>query len=647
MEVFGIVTGVLGLLPLCRDGLGMLRDVFDAPRTLELSVGRLELQRDKYDQWRDVWRSDDGELDMGFEAYTKSSLVAGKRMLRQLSLLALVLFDVHALEDKYGLKPTHWPDRMESKDLSRFKLKEGEFLTIETQGGFLERCKLNLAFVKRCKFALRRKEAPWVALIDSVKDHIQILTTYGPKAELSIMAKAEIDILRKMQLEELRRRADAATFEARNPQTPIEAVEKYNTYSLAAQFGVVVRFERQHTAVKFTMRDFRIDSSYIISSSRTSTMALLFDYPVKKENRVVLIEWMDESDRNLDRDTKTTTLILATAKPDELLLPKCYGMVEDPVKRRLGLVLAPPAHIRANLPPIMPQGAISQKRMPVSLRELIGKRHPSCQQMLDLGIRFQLAKKFLKAVHMMHNVGWIHKNIRSSSILFFPEANIPSRGSGPPSVASGNPQPIGYLEPLFVGMGSARPDQLNIPLPLSSPPHSNSYYSSDEDDDEPEESVFIDEYGQRLIRIREPPRPRRRRERHPEPEPMLPDLDYYQHPEKRWVVAEGRDRGGRGGRGEVGYSRGHDIYSLGCVLLELGLWNTLDKLVEVEDEDFERVRRGFQSLTMSLDGIAGSIYGNVVRRCLAVNTRERNESEARELSRFMAEIEASLDMCCA
>lgn len=49
---------------------------------------------------------------MGFEAYTKSSLVAGKRMLRQLSLLALVLFDVHALEDKYGLKPTHWPERM-------------------------------------------------------------------------------------------------------------------------------------------------------------------------------------------------------------------------------------------------------------------------------------------------------------------------------------------------------------------------------------------------------------------------------------------------------------------------------------------------------------------------------------------------------
>jgi hypothetical protein len=49
---------------------------------------------------------------MGFEAYTKGNQVAAKRMLRQLSLLASVLFDVHALEDKFGVKPTHWPERM-------------------------------------------------------------------------------------------------------------------------------------------------------------------------------------------------------------------------------------------------------------------------------------------------------------------------------------------------------------------------------------------------------------------------------------------------------------------------------------------------------------------------------------------------------
>ena len=58
--------------------------------------------------------SDEGDIDMGFEAYTKSSLIAGKRMLRQLSLLAQLIFDAHALEDEYGLKPTSWPERVRS-----------------------------------------------------------------------------------------------------------------------------------------------------------------------------------------------------------------------------------------------------------------------------------------------------------------------------------------------------------------------------------------------------------------------------------------------------------------------------------------------------------------------------------------------------
>jgi serine/threonine protein kinase len=159
-------------------------------------------------------------------------------------------------------------------------------------------------------------------------------------------------------------------------------------------------------------------------------------------------------------------------------------------------------------------------------------------------------------------------------------------------------------------MGSARPDQLHLPI-ASPSPHSRpaSYFSSSEhshssasfsdDDDIVEESVFFDEYGQRIV-IREPPkpRPRRRRERERErevEEPVVVNLDYYQHPEKRW---EGR---------KARYNRAHDIYSLGCVLLELGLWGTLEVLVEVEDDDFERVRRGFQSLTMRLDGFVSRL----------------------------------------
>lgn len=90
--------------------------------------------------------------------------------------------------------------------------------------------------------------------------------------------------------------------------------------------------------------------------------------------------------------------MLATPKPAQLLLPTCYGMVEDSYARRFGLVLAPPTHIRSGLPSILPAGAISQKRMPVSLRELMDKRHPACVGMLELGTRFALARRVVGAV---------------------------------------------------------------------------------------------------------------------------------------------------------------------------------------------------------------------------------------------------------
>ncbi|KAH6682537.1 hypothetical protein B0J14DRAFT_127368 [Halenospora varia] len=595
-EVFGIVTGVLSLLPLCRDGLGMITEVFEANNTLQLAVGRLELQRDKFDEWREIWRSDEGEKDVKFEAYAKSNPDSGKRIMRQLALLSQALFDARALEEQYGIKPDGRSTR-DAKDLSAYKLKFGENLTIETQHGFLERCRINMSFMKRARFVFRKKDAAWNHLIDLLKEYNENLTSYGPKYDLAKMLKGEFQVLRQLQLDELRRLAEAAAFEAKNTPADNSNKDRYHDLSLAAQFSAVVKYERPHAAFKFTMRDFRLDASYVLSSSGSSTMALLFDYPVKKEHRVVLIEWIDDLDRDQERDTRIKTLMLATPKPAQILLPTCYGMVEDPFTRRFGLVLAPPAHVRSNLPTILPAGAISQKRMPVSLKELLDKKHPSCPHTLDLGIRFRLAKKLVDAINMMHCVGWVHKNIRSNSILFFPAKNKPS--SGPPGPASGFPQPLGYDEPQFVGLGNARVDDI-----LNDP--DTHYGKTDHIHD------------QRLVSRR----------------PNDINLDYYQHPDKRWNPT-------------LRYSRSHDIYSLGCVLLEIGLWKPLDAVVDVEDEEYERTKRNFQGLTMKLDGMAGSIYGNVVRKCLAINSRERNEAEVRELSQFLSDIAATLDKCYA
>lgn len=110
----------------------MLIDVFEASKTFPLAVGRLELQRDvndsfsstllsrlpqisvnggyvltwqqKFDEWREIWTTDDGEVDIGFEAYAKSNPVFAKRVLRQLALMSQVLFDARGLEEFYGIK---------------------------------------------------------------------------------------------------------------------------------------------------------------------------------------------------------------------------------------------------------------------------------------------------------------------------------------------------------------------------------------------------------------------------------------------------------------------------------------------------------------------------------------------------------------
>lgn len=155
----------------------------------------------------------------------------------------------------------------------------------------------------------------------------------------------------------------------------------------------------------------------------------------------------------------------------------------------------------------------------------------------------------------------VHRNIRSNSILFFPAANMPSRGPAGP--ASGFPQPLGYSEPVFVGLGNARVDDV-----IEDP--GDDYRRGND-------VIYVDEMGQRIKHLQIVKRQNDI------------NLDYYQHPDKRWTPS-------------IRYCRSHDLYSLGCVLLEIGLWKPLHELVEVEDDDFERVKRGFLSLTMDLVG---------------------------------------------
>lgn len=601
-----IVPTVLDLLPLCRDAFNLIKQIFDRPGTLELPAARLEFIIEQYDSWREIWRDEEGRPDLGFEAFATSFPLAGRKVLDQAALIALVLCDTHGLEFKYGIKASQVMKR-EAEDLYIFRLEDGIQLTPETQGNFLERCAANLSYIKRCKFMLRKKGSPWIGLIDLLRGYIEIISSIGPKSDIDRLLRGELDIVRKMQLPQLHRLSEAADYEMRHSYPESDSVRRYHEISLAAKFRAAVKFEALKNTYKFTLCDFLLDPSYAISSP-CSTMALLFDYPVRKEHRIVLIEWADDLGTDQEYYARAKAHMLESPKPDVLLLPGCYGIVEDPIRRRFGLVLATPSHIRYNQAQIRPADAISPSCMPFSLRELLERRHSFCVYILDLGTRISLAKKLIAAVHAMHCVGWVHENLRSSCILFFPSQN-----------QTGHPHPIDYDCPVLLGLCGPHDEYSDAYRP-----NSHDLYS---DGSASESDVWIDSHIERRDIQR---RDLQRREVRPSPKSN--SNNYYAHPDKRWNPA-------------VRYSRAHDIYSLGCLLLEIGLWEPLEQVTDVLDRDYDRVKRALQEATLRLDGMTGSIYANVVRRCLAINTGQRTENETRFLWKFCADIVSTLDVC--
>lgn len=216
--------------------------------------------------------------------------------------------------------------------------------------------------------------------------------------------------------------------------------------------------------------------------------------------------------------------------------------------------------------------------MPKTLRQLI---RGTSRNGLDLGIRFQLARKLIDALHLMHSANWLHKNIRSDVILFFPAKEKIGDIYRP---STSNPQRLAYDEPIFVGFNNSRleitPTTIDREVSIQS----------------------------RNI-----------------------TLDFYQHPEKRHNT-------------KILYCREYDLYSLGCVLLEIGLWQTLDDCLPHEfSSSIDKQKMAIRNLARQLDKSAGSIYTRVVKNCLDI-TRDPSPKAALTFERNIA---VELSQCVA
>lgn len=120
--------------------------------------------------------------------------------------------------------------------------------------------------------------------------------------------------------------------------------------------------------------------------------------------------------------------------------------------------------------------------------------------------------------------------------------------------------------------------------------------------------------------------------------------------EKAGVTAEGDKVVGDSveGEGEEPRSRitaAFDIYALGIILLEMGLWQTIDTLKgQMKREEFNGPRGVLSQMVDTLSYRMGDIYAGVVRRCLSLEDLMTEDVDEIE---FMAQVLEGLGRCVA
>ena len=286
-------------------------------------------------------------------------------------------------------------------------------------------------------------------------------------------------------------------------------------------------------------------------------------------------------------------------RPYKLRTLVCIGLFKDELNQRYGVVYHIPQYLE-ELPSRFIQADLSE-RFPSTLTVLFHR----ITHVLDLGLRFDLARKLMEALMSLHAVGWLHKDLRSDNILFFPVKPSYTHGR-----IDGSKKDFGH--PYIMGYGLSRPDDV---------------------DHGPREtsSARVSPHDVSIVRTIPAIVPRSRSH---SPLPPPKQVDIYQHPNK-WTNPSNR------------YRHGYDIYSLGVILLEIGLWKSLKSLRLGPGYNAEDYRSHIlTNLVPTLNGQCGSIYAGVVKECLTMPC-EVADMERQSQRKLCWDLAERLDKCIA
>ena len=205
---------------------------------------------------------------------------------------------------------------------------------------------------------------------------------------------------------------------------------------------------------------------------------------------------------------------------------------------------------------------------PISLKErIIQDRRNKINR--DLASRYTIAKALVMAIYRLHSVGWLHKSFRSENVMFFEQTGQDN---------------FSLADPFVCGFDFSRQDS-----------------PSEMTEDIP--SVLSDRYMDREQSLY----------RHPDLDIQAYSLAFgHESPEESRAKEAEADEAASKFR----YRKLYDVYSLGIILLEIGLWYPVKHLCNVKDS-LESNRKILKTQVLAeLRYRMGSIYHDVVKRCL-------------------------------
>ncbi|KAF6827128.1 hypothetical protein CPLU01_09294 [Colletotrichum plurivorum] len=387
------------------------------------------------------------------------------------------------------------------------------------------------------------------------------------------------DLLDQEHQAQVDRQTDMTILDLVDSDTPIEAATTRSDLKAMSKIKLWQKQER---------KDHDVDDSVSVSSSiivpnagqttRRTNVYQINDFKrgslphgdyrtlTSLEDKQVLVEWKHYSRDQpigLEQTLRLGGLAGLLNRNDvfhKFMTLSCKGLVNDTDNLRIGIVFSI-------------DGSNSNRFR--SLQDLIRESPLPA----TLGQRFRLAKGLIAAIHHLHSVDWLHKSIRSDNIICsWEHESIPASSStatqamvprsGPEGAFAVSRSERALFRPLppfyLVGWDLSRPDH---PMELS-------------------ETLSVSTAGFKNKRGA---------------------ILLYSHPEMHAHSSSSK---------KPRYRAQFDIYSLGLVLLEIGLWRPLGNMRRSCKDDSDFRIKIVTDYCDRLLPMVGEVYWRVVQRCL-------------------------------